>query len=277
MQILLAPTVKVIGYSKFIENEEFPIPDDGEDAIKIGSAAAKVCYRSSGKNGRANIENARAVIESYHGSVLQHSSLSLYIDGISRACSLELNRHDIEISQASTRYTNEEDSAIVLEPYYAALFQKYNPEFQNESWKIENVSYFEETEATTEGMEKNLLLAFINDCQYSIDSYTSQVAILMKLNPQQLEKFELRKYCRGKARNVLCHALNTSGVWTANHRMFRVLLELRSERHAESEIRRLAIAIYEAIKPFAPTYYEDYSEGQLFEGYHELVPKYRKI
>ena len=129
MKVILEPTVTTFAKQVFIEHPQFKIPDDGNDATKIGSFAAKGCYDSFGKNGRANEANQAQVLEQLHGSVLEHINASLYIEGISRGLSLESNRHrQLAVSQRSTRYTAEEDAAIVLEPYYAAIFKKFTEE-----------------------------------------------------------------------------------------------------------------------------------------------------
>ena len=126
MRIITEPTVEVIAKSEFIGSTRFEIPDDGDSQTKIGAFAAKVCYDSNGKNGRANEQNQRAIIDHRHGSVMEHITVSLYITGITRGLTLELNRHrTFAISQRSTRYTAEEDASVVLDPFYATLYKKY--------------------------------------------------------------------------------------------------------------------------------------------------------
>jgi len=126
MRVILEPTVTTFSKQIFIEHPVYKIPADGNDAVKIGAFAAKGCYDSFGENGRANEENQRQVIEHVHGSVLEHIQVGVFIEGVTRGLSLESNRHrQNAISQRSTRYTAEEDAAIVLEPYYAELWRKY--------------------------------------------------------------------------------------------------------------------------------------------------------
>jgi thymidylate synthase (FAD) len=277
MKILLEPKVRVIGKPQFIEHEEYKIPSDGTDSEKIGAFAAKGCYDSYGEMGRSNILNQQAVIESEHGSVLEHAHVSIFIEGITRALSLELNRHrPFNISQRSTRYTKEEESAIVLDPYYAELYRKYEKNMMADRRIPGNIVISVDDEDPQQIAEADLLIKFIGSCRESIKIYGEQVDKLIALNPNNISGFDLRKWARGKARNVLPHALETRGVWTNNFRGYRWFIELRSERHAEPEIRVLANKMLEALRDLAPTYFSDF-EGTMFDGIMEWKPKHSKI
>jgi thymidylate synthase (FAD) len=275
MKIITQPTVRVIGKTIFLNDPdpEYQIPSDGTDAERLGAYAAKICYSSFGADGRSVHDNQQAVIESQHGSVLEHAHVSLRISGITRAASLELNRHrPFNISQRSTRYTKEEGGTIVLEPKYAdwyALIQPWYDEVGQE-W-VCPVSIWNGSD------EEELLLEFLEFNRHSFINYKHQVDILMELNPSNLTGFNLRKWARGKARNLLTHSLETEGVWSNNYRGLRWFVELRSERHAEPEIRRLANHVYATVVELAPTYFEDFEVTEIVDGIPELKPKYSKI
>lgn len=272
MKIITEPTVTVIAKSQFLETDRFEIPDDGNDAVKLGAFAAKVCYDSVGKEGRPNEENQRAVLSHMHGSVLEHATVSLFIEGITRGLTLELNRHrTFAISQRSTRYTAEEDAAIVLEPYYSYLYERHKEDIL----LYDKEKYF--YVMSPDNKEATLVSDFLNHCINSFTEYKYQVEQLETLNPLQLEGFELRKWARGKARNALPHALETRGTWTNNHRGWRWFIESRSDRHAEPEIRRLAFVIYEQLSKIAPLYYEDFSIADVYDNIPVLVPQYSKV
>jgi thymidylate synthase (FAD) len=283
MKVILNPTVTIIGHTKFIEHPVYKIPSDGTDAEQLGAFAAKSCYNSFGESGRSCIDNQSDVISHAHGSVLEHSYVTMFVEGISRALSLEMNRHrTFGISQRSTRYTSEDDGgAIVLEPYYAGLFTKYKMDYKDwmRGWVPEGPPDYCYTEdgASTEDTEKKLIRNFLNTCQLSFDSYKQQVEWLMSMNPNNLQGFDLRKWSRGKARNSLVHCLETKCVYTANHRALRWFLECRSDRHAEPEIRRLANVIIEVIRPIAPVYYADAYIEATIDGISEWKFKHRKV
>ena len=272
MQIIRKPVVEVIAQSQFIGSQTFDIPDDGDDHTKIGAFSAKVCYDSHGKEGRANEANQQAVMSHAHGSVLEHSTVSLYITGITRGLTLELNRHrSFAISQRSTRYTAEEDVHIVLDPYYASLYDKYETLLTDAT--VDDVSGITDFNID----ELNLLTSHISSLEIAFDAYGRDVTWLMKMNPLNLTGFDLRKWARGKARNLLPHALETRGVWTNNHRGFRWFIESRSDRHAEPEIRRLADAVLTALRAVAPLYYADFNIAEVYDGIPVWQPIHRKV
>jgi thymidylate synthase (FAD) len=275
MKIITAPTVTLIAKQVFIEHPEFQIPEDGNDAVRLGAFAAKGCYDSFGPNGRANEANQREVMKHEHGSVLEHVTATIFIEGVTRGLSLESNRHrPLAVSQRSTRYTAEEDAAIVLEPYYAELWNKYP---MHHSAGPNGWEYPPGSKTSTEETEKRALRGFLNGCEYSIQEYQRQVENLILLNPLNLTGFDLRKWARGKARNLLPHALETRITYTGNMRAWRWFIEARSDKHAEPEIRRLAHEVLLCLRNDFALYFEDFEVAEIYDGIPVLKPKFSKI
>jgi thymidylate synthase (FAD) len=271
VRVLLEPKVKVVAATQFFGHPDYPIPDDGTDAERLGSFAAKGCYDSYGTEGRSNIENQGAVILARHGSVLEHSSISVFVEGVTRGLTLEMNRHrHLGISQRSTRYVKEEDAAIVLEPYYASIWREYNFSYDRFGVNHRHLSEGDSMAAV------RLLLSHLKAAEASIVQYRREVELLIALNPEALHGFDLRKWARGKARNILPHSLETRATYTANYRTWRHFIELRSERHAEPEIRRLAGKMYDALAPYAPVYFEDFDIGES-GGLREFKTPFSKV
>lgn len=79
--------------------------------------AGRFCYRSFRK-GRPPAEFFDNILSSGHGSVLEHSSVSFAVAGVSRALSHELIRHraGTAISQESQRYVDANDVRFVVPP-----------------------------------------------------------------------------------------------------------------------------------------------------------------
>lgn len=261
MRLITEPRVVVVGQTIFNGHPEYKVPSDGTDMERLGAFAAKGCYDSYGEDGRSCVDNQRDIVKHRHGSVAEHLHVSLCFDGITRALTLELNRHrPLNISQRSTRYTKEEDASIVLDPYYAYLIQ------------------------SKDVLHKGYISKHIETAAACFSRYMEEVDALMEMNPLKLEGFTLRKWARGKARNILPHNLETRGTWTGNIRAWRHFIETRSSIHAEEEIRRLAWYVYKAVQPLAPVYFEDYMivypENVIGEGYTvypEFLTDYRKI
>lgn len=270
MKIITRPKATVIAKQVFLGHPDYEIPDDGNDAVKLGAFAAKGCYDSFGKDGRSNEKNQLAILEHQHGSVLEHINYTLFVEGITRGLSLESNRHrQLAVSQRSTRYTAEEDAAVVLEPYFANLYEKY------EAWLLDPTK--DDVTPDFNLDELNLLASHIGSLESAFDAYQRDVAWLMKLNPLKLEGFDLRKWARGKARNVLPHALETRITYTGNVRAWRWFIESRSDIHAEPEIRRLADIVLETLRTEVPLYFEDFTQKEIYDGIPVWVPKYRKV
>lgn len=274
MEIILNPEVEIIASTHFHGSNKFHIPADGGHCIKTSAFAAKVCYDSNGESGRSNTENQRSILEHRHGSVLEHAVVSLYVTGITRAVSLEINRHrTFAISQRSTRYVKEGNSAIVLDPYYASLYTKYHFQFFDASLGLASDSPTDIQSIR----EMKLIRDYVSSCMSSINAYQKEVERLEELNPNKLSGFDLRKWARGKARNLLPHAIETRAVYTTNIRAWRWFIESRSNRHAEPEIRRLANVIYKRLYNFDHVHFEDFHVSAEIDGIPELVPQYSKV
>ena len=290
VKVILEPKVTVVSKVNFLEHPEYKVPDDGDNFTRLGAFAAKGCYDSFGEEGRANKDNQLAILEYRHGSVLEHLNITLFIEGITRGCSLELNRHRMfSISQRSTRYVAEEEAAIVLEPFFARLFRELEPKFDDYDNRFRVASY-PTADELVEAQEKKgddpvwrqlcdsrLLLQHLNSQCKSVFDYQDQVEDLMKMNPYELEKFDLRKWARGKARNLLPHGIETRGTYTSNVRGWRWFIEARSESNAETEIRSLANKVLLALREVAPLYFEDFKSWETYEDVPEWKPTYNKV
>lgn len=254
MKIITAPTVTLVSAPQYHAHPVYELPPHRVEQENIIAMAGKVCYDSYGIDGNSVDKHVRTLVGSGHHSVLEHVHVGLFMEGISRGCSHEIVRHRMfNYSQRSTRYTAEDDAAIVLDPYYATLHDRHS--IQHE---------------IIGKQELDLLVSFVSCCHHAIDDYTHQVKLLEQLNPEGLTGRDLRKWCRGKARQLLPHALETRMVMTGNLRAWRHFLVMRSSRHAEAEIRRLAAAVFAVVQPVAPTVFEDLTAADV-GGFVELL------
>jgi len=257
MKVITSPTVSVVSAPMFTPHPVYELPQHDVPAENIIAMAGKVCYDSYGVDGRSVPAHIKSLVTSQHHSVLEHAHVGVFIEGISRGCSHEIVRHRMfNYSQRSTRYTAEGDAAIVLDPFYAELWA------QNEAGMLH-------------GESDALLADFLESCEVSVDFYRLQVTRLEALNPNGLTGRDLRKWCRGKARQLLPHALETRMVMTGNLRAWRHFLVMRTSRHAEAEIRRLADAIWKLIVSIAPNAFKDMQHEDI-GGYVELTQRVSK-
>jgi thymidylate synthase (FAD) len=106
----------------------------------------------------------------------------------------------------------------------------------------------------------------------------------MKLVEKLFEKYQeepdrtlRRKLARQAARSVLPNATETKIFVTANARALRHFIELRGSRHAEVEIRKLAVAVLKIMQQEAPNIFRDYRLEKLADGTFEAVTDHRKV
>jgi thymidylate synthase (FAD) len=245
MKIITEPNVHVLAIPFFMPHPEYKLPPCTSGGLNLTAHAGKGCYDSYGEDGRSIEEHIKSLIKSKHGSVFEHANVSLFITGISRGLSHELVRHrHFAYSQRSTRYTNEDEASIVLDPFYSKLYK---------SSKIESEEVYN----------------FIKACNESLMNYREAVKSLGKTGKN-------RKWKRGKARQLLPHALETRLTMTGNIRAWRWFIESRSSRHAEAEIRRLSNYVFYKLHELYPLLFEDYFEEDI-DDFSEYTTTYSKI
>lgn len=191
-------------------------------ASLLSEFGGRFCYRSWTK-GRETPDYIKNIIESRHGSVLEHASWTFAIAGVSRSLSLELARHrtGIGFSQESQRYVDAKDIRFVVHPNELPIF-KEDPDYRN--W-LEHV--YSEAMYAYEAKQKTLQEFY---------------------EARGLKGFKLQKRVNEAARSVLPNAAETRITWTVNARALRHILEVRGSLHAEPEIRNWALKIYEKVK-----------------------------
>lgn len=190
---------------------------DMEDLIEF---AGRACYQSFNKpnsSTRLNADYIANIIAQKHESVLEHSSVSFYVQGVSRNMLLELERHrHLSFSVISTRFVSMEDAMVVVPVPM-------------------RVDEDEVMETLDPEVAKN---------------YRSMVEGL------QGEGYS-RKQAREAARYLLPGNLETKFVVTGNLRAWRDVLKKRYSVHADAEIRLFASAVLELLRKEAPSVFAD--------------------
>lgn len=87
----------------------------------------------------------------------------------------------------------------------------------------------------------------------------------------------VRKAARQAARSLLPNATETKIFASANVRALRHFIEMRASRHAEPEIRKLAVAVLQTLQQEALHLFGDYEVRPLADGTFEAITKYRKV
>lgn len=187
------------------------------------------------------------ILEVGHGSVLEHAAWNFLFTGVSRSLTHELVRHRAgwAYSQLSQRYVDE-SVAEYVEPDDIAG----DPELHR---------------------------LWLDAVAHSHQAYVNLVERLQDRFKDEPDKTLRRKLARQAARSVLPNATETKIFVTANARALRHFIEQRGSRHAETEIRKLAVAVLKVMRAEAPNLFGDYRLVSLPDGTFEAVTEHRKV
>lgn len=215
----------------FLGAEDWSIPD-AEDSAILSEIAGKSCYMSfdtslnknlTRVNARANTEYLQeGIIAHKHGSVLEHSSVSLFIADVSRVVTHELVRHraGTAFSQLSGRYVRTD-----------ATF--YVPDC---------ISASPEATARFYGAIKSAREA------------VKDLEDILKIDGLP---FAEKKKVTSAIRRIVGNGQANSILLTANHRAWRHMIEVRTDEGAEEEIRKLFVKVALFFKNEYPAIYDD--------------------
>lgn len=242
-------------------------PSAGEALIEI---AGRLCYRSFGTDLNLNITKVRegnqqylqnVIVKQGHGSVLEHSSVTFIFRNVSRTLTHELVRHrvGVAISQESLRYvalddipmTDVEDSVKDCIGYATHIKVDYNH-------KEGAVGIFADFHSDLEGL--------VGDSEKFISKWRRRL-----IPPGS--SMSHKKKVTSLLRRAAPIGLATSLMWTANLRTIRHVLELRTTKGAETEIRYVFNLVGELMKKMYPAIFDDFT----ISPEKEWIPKRSKV
>ncbi|MBV6664215.1 FAD-dependent thymidylate synthase [Pseudomonas yamanorum] len=206
--------------------------------------SGRVCYMSFGprQSPRNNKEYIRNLIDSGHGSVLEHVSWTFIVSGVSRGFTHQLVRHraGFSYSQLSQQYYDESDASFVAPPSLKKATSLYK------KW--------------------------VGSMQSSLDLYRELISSAQKMaiNSSFSNKEKLREL-RTTARSILPNAIETKIVFTANARAIRNFLEARGAIEGDWEMREVSSQIFNMVKEDAPSLFQDFEIFALKDGSCSVV------
>ena len=228
------------------------------DLREIVEVMGRGCYKSFGTELNPNITRVREdnptylknIIDIGHGSVLEHGWVSFMICDTSRVVTHELVRHraGTAISQESLRFLRLEDMGLWIPEAY-----KNDPNSQDifeETWEYLELQYARliERAEVIEGQDFDSL------------------------------PFSKKKYYTSAARRVAPIGVSTNIGLSCNIRAARHIIEMRTDEHAEEEIRLVFAKIATILKHKYPVLFEDYEvEDKGFDGNPEYTTSSRKV
>jgi len=209
------------------------------------------CYKSFGTELNPNITKVREPGKAYlqniinvgHGSVLEHSSVSFMFCNVSRVFTHELVRHRVgcAISQESLRFVRLEEI---------------------DAW------------APTVIKENQVAMEIFSTAVEQAESaYKTLTEILIKPDMP----FSQKKIITSALRRVAPIGLATNIGWTANFRTLRHVLEMRTDPHAEEEIRKVFSQVGLILCRRYPAIFGDYEAVACEDGHWHYKTEHRKV
>ncbi|MEW6253016.1 MAG: FAD-dependent thymidylate synthase [Planctomycetota bacterium] len=256
MNIVREPRVYLLGrqvvdaaaVQRFLADHRTTWTTDTEvGAEELCEAAGRLCYMSFGKGRKSNAEYMANIIDSAHGSVLEHAAWNFIIAGVSRSFTHELVRHraGFGYSQLSQRYVDESTADFV--------------------------------EPDTIAEEPELHAVWQAAIEQSHAAYCRLVEGLQRKYASEPDGTLRRKLARQAARSVLPNATETKIFVTANARALRHFIESRGHEHAEVEIRKVALMVLRIMQAEAPNLFGDYRIERLADGTEVARTEHRKV
>lgn len=237
----MAAYLREVGGIRWFERVVAPV------VLQYGSASAttlvefcgRLCYRSWEPGLNKNVTEIRRDTAEYilniltvgHGSVISHAHFTFALHDVSRVLTAELNRHThTDISEQSLRFVRLDKLRFRTPPVLPV-------EVQRAGRRI-----VEETEA---------FLAWAAE-QCGLDNEGDELSLEAPL------PFSQKKIITSALRRYAPMGLSTEEAWTCSLRGIRHILEVRTNRHAEEEIRIVANQIGEIMEQKAPFFFADY-------------------
>jgi thymidylate synthase (FAD) len=258
LRVLREPTVYLVG-RQTVDDAELDrfLADHGVSAWetdteiaaeRLTEVAGRLCYLSFARpRPGGNEAYLGHILEVGHGSVLEHAVWNFVFTGVSRSLTHELIRHRVGMSpsQLSQRYVDE------------------------------SVAEYVEPDCIAEDPDLHRL--WLDAVASAHQAYVRLVARLQEKFQSEPDRTLRRKLARQAARSVLPNATETKIFVTANARALRNFIELRASRHAEVEIRKLAVAVLRVMQREAPHLFRDYQLVALPDGTFEATTPHRKV
>ena len=264
MKYFVLPKVYLIGYTTpdldqllqyLTDTNQTDFWLDIQEAIKTGvntgeilcSFYAKACYASLTLNKNKNItkvrdieNNIKSIIESGHGSVIEHVSLNFMVTNCSRVFTHELVRHRVgtAFSQTSGRYVRTDELNVVVDPILESAYD------------------------------------LIEECRDYLEKWYKKLEERLEIS--KVKDFDTKKKLTSAMRRMMPNGLaNEIGV-TLNLRTLRHTIEMRTSRHAEWEVRYVFNQIFNLLKNKYLVMFFD-AKTEMIDGLNEISFQYKKI
>jgi thymidylate synthase (FAD) len=206
--------------------------DEGiNDGQLLVEAAGRACYRSWTEGLNPNVTRIRRdqkeyflnLLRSGHGSVLEHANYSFIIWDVSRVFTHELVRH-----RAGSAFSQESLRFVRIKDLPFRIPESLEPLRTNIVSILETLEEFQVSAAEHFGLD------------------------------EQGVNFHTKKEITSALRRLAPEGMSTMIIWTANIRTLRHVIQARTDRGAEEELRIVFNKIGEIMRQEAPLLFGDY-------------------
>jgi thymidylate synthase (FAD) len=221
-----------LGFDKYLED---PYTLDSPSAV--AKFAGQLCYLSFGEKRTWNVDAEkyfRHILESGHGSVLEHVNFGFLIWGADRSFTHELVRKRVGVgySQVSQRYVDGK-----------------------------TLRFVERVEFQADDVLHQTFMDRIDGAAAEYDAIAERLRETMSVDPVfvTLPRTEQRKRVNQAARACLPNETEAPIMMTGNARAWRDLIEQRASKHTDRPIRSVAFRIARILQAQAPLLFGDYT------------------
>jgi thymidylate synthase (FAD) len=242
----------------------------GSDTEQLIELYARRCYKSFAPDLNPNVTKITKDSAAYHqniarqrhGSVVAHGQCHFAFEGVSRVFTHELvrNRVGTEFSQESLRYVRLTDIPMWIPPIIAE--EKEKRQLPPPYWRMVEYPFIGNPEEIFSiGVET------LEWCQRALAAY---------YNIDHIKSFDRKKKLTSAFRRIAPIGLATGIGVTFNIRALRWIIEQRTHRSAEEEIRLVFGKVAEVAKEKWPMLFFDFQVEKV-DGLPEWVPTNSKI
>lgn len=223
-------------------------PSDAEILIEY---AGRRCYKSWAPGINPNVTKVRQdsaaylanVLDSRHGSVLEHAQFTFDFDNVSRVFTHELVRHraGVAISQESMRYVRLSDIGFWM-----------SPELDRD-----DVLMPMKWHQGDDDLSPPTLVETVVTVVEMLEEFQRDAADALGLDGDGIP-FAEKKKITSALRRLAPDGVSTGMVWSANIRTIRFVIEQRTDFAAEEEIRMVFHGVAMIMRSKCPLLFSDY-------------------
>lgn len=236
----------------FLGATSFELPENESvtDPALLIALAGKRCYMSFEAGLNPNVTRIREDYASYfdnilasgHGSVLEHSTFTFAIDGVSRVFTAEMNRHRAgwAISEGSMRFIRFDKDI----PYWLPDSIKKNDADDDDLAR-----------------RKQRTRAVFSRAFETCEEFYAELLGIWDMDESH-HNFAYKKKVTSCLRRIVPMGVSTGGVWTGNIRALRHVLTMRCAPAAEEEICHVFSRVAKQMSEAEPMLFADFHQDE---------------